>query len=184
VRFIIGGPRLFGLRTGLLLGPKDLGFTGGRTTQNAPINGGFVYVIKDAYGLYKVGSSTNPTRRLAELQTAHAMPLTIAYCCAPSGNHVAVEKMAHTILAGRNVNLEWFGCSFESCIAAISVAAHRVGSQIAEIEPRQIDEVVRLASRGEPAAPWGGRNTKILIFAASVGVGVGIYVFTSLMNGP
>lgn len=89
--------------------------------------GGFVYVIRGDHGMTKVGSSTNPDRRLAELQTGSPYRLWIDYRIAASGPAADVEFAAHEILDPHRGIGEWFSVPTEAAIAAIHAAAFRLG---------------------------------------------------------
>ena len=83
MRLRLSGPKIFGVRPTLSLGPEDfrtrIGQTGRFSEGSAPPSIGFVYVIRGEHGLIKVGSSTNPRARLAQLRTASPFPLEIDY---------------------------------------------------------------------------------------------------------
>jgi hypothetical protein len=49
-----------------------------RPSPRRQLQGSFIYVIRADNGLLKIGISTNPSARLAQLRTASAVPLTIA----------------------------------------------------------------------------------------------------------
>lgn len=177
MRFFIGGPRLFGVRTGLLLSPKDLGFGAERTTQNAPegtIDGGFVYVIRGDHNLTKIGFSTNPTARLATLRTASPFPIDFAYVCAVEGDAagaMSIEAAAHAMLTRQRVNGEWFDVPPEMAVAAISAASQTVGRKIVQIDKDKVDLVLHVAAQPAPAPRSFGR--KLLKYAA---IGFAIWV--------
>jgi hypothetical protein len=79
----------------------------------------------------KVGSSNDPARRLAELQTGSPHRLWIDYRVAVSGCASQVEFAAHDILAAHRGLGEWFAVPTEAAIAAIHAAAFRLGVTLA-----------------------------------------------------
>ena len=76
------------------------------------------------------------TARLAQLRTASAVPLTIAYVGALRCAGYAVEAEAHRTLASYRQNGEWFNYPVDMAVAAISAAAYRLGEPIASGDPR------------------------------------------------
>ncbi|GGH14888.1 hypothetical protein GCM10007036_14490 [Alsobacter metallidurans] len=153
MRLFVGWPRVFGVRTGMILGPEDFAPRGGGAPR---AESGFVYVIRGDHGLVKVGFSTNPEARLATLRTASPFPLAFAYVCAVEGGAgpaLAVEQQALAHLAGRRMNGEWFDTNVPTAVAAIAMAASWLGHRIVEIPADRLGEVMRLAAQGPAAAP-------------------------------
>ena len=66
---------------------------------------GSVYAIQDACGPIKIGSATNLTKRLAELQVGNPCELTILASCPGS---ISQEKRLHALLGTSRVRGEWF----------------------------------------------------------------------------
>ena len=133
MRLRLNGPKIFGVRPTVSFGPEDfktrMGKPGRSSEGPAPPSIGFIYVIRGEHGLIKVGSSTNPRARLAQLRTASPFPLEIDYLGFTRADlYVEVEKTAHAILADHRVNLEWFDCEPDLAVAAIHRAAYRLGS--------------------------------------------------------
>jgi hypothetical protein len=159
MRFWIGGPRLFGLRTGISFGPEDFARMHQRTTQRAPsgkMEGAFVYVVKGEHAMTKIGFSTNPDARLAQLRTGSAFPIDFAYVAAvegDAGGAFAVEQAAHALLSRNRVNGEWFDVPPEMAVAAISAASVRVGRKIIQVDADKVATVIRLANEPEKAKP-------------------------------
>jgi hypothetical protein len=88
-RLLLFGPKIFGLRTGLSLGREDfVGFARQQTSASAiDPDHSFVYVVKADNGLCKIGMTTNPNARLAQLRSGSASPLEFAWIGAPKGEH-------------------------------------------------------------------------------------------------
>jgi hypothetical protein len=106
-------------------------------------NGGFIYVIRDNHGFLKIGVSSNPNARVAQLRAGSAVPLTIVYAGALRCDGYAIESAAHETLAKYRLEGEWFNCPADMAVAVIGAAAHRLGEPIASIEPARIEDVVR-----------------------------------------
>ncbi len=66
---------------------------------------GFVYLIRSDAGLYKVGYSASPVRRLALLQTASPYPLTLIGFVAGTRED---ESALHVLLRPWHQSGEWF----------------------------------------------------------------------------
>ena len=166
MRFWFSCPRIAGFRPGVSFGAEDISALNKGAPRQGSSSSGFVYVIMDNHGRYKLGCSTDPISRLANLQTAHADNLEIAYCVAAQRDYERVEKTAHDILSAYRLNGEWFNCPLDSVIAAVSVAASRVGSPFVTIEPKMIGTVVRIAAEspeGPPSILSGVDYIKIII---------------------
>ena len=181
MRFFFGGPRVMGLRTGISLGPEDFRVRLGSGQQSGD-TGGFVYVIRGEHGLVKVGVSTNPSARMAQLRTASPFPLTFAYVAAVegrAGNAYLVEQAAHGLLARHAMAGEWFDVPIDMAVAAIAAGAHKTGLKIVEIAALQVDAVVQ-AARATGAAPeptpWLALAlvwfVKLVVLAALAALGV------------
>jgi len=151
MRLYAFGPRFFGLRLGVSFNLSRL-FQRRRQMPSAiTINGQpFVYVIKDETGRCKIGSSGNPLRRLTELQTASASPLSLAYVGVPeSDDGGKIERGAHAIAGHYRASGEWFVCPAEAAIAAVHVAAANAGEKLCQFTPAMIDETVQRTGKPE-----------------------------------
>jgi hypothetical protein len=145
-RFWLSGPRILGIRPGISFALNELSRS--RPSPRRQLSGTFIYVIQADNGLIKVGISTNPTARLAQLRTASAVPLKIAYVAALRCNGFAVEAEAHRTLVSYRLEGEWFNCPTDMAVAAIGAAAYRLGEPLASGDPRLADETVRMARPG------------------------------------
>src|ERR1700704_1423978 len=126
MRFWISGPRILGIRPGISFRPDEFPR---RPSPRRQLQGSFIYVVRGDHGLIKIGVSSNPSARLARLRTASAVPLTIAYVGALRCAGYTVEAEAHRTLAGYRLEGEWFNCPVDMAVAAIGVAAYRLGSR-------------------------------------------------------
>jgi hypothetical protein len=162
MRFWLSGPRVLGIRPGITFRLDELLRKPSPRSRPQQLQGRFIYIISGNHGLIKIGVSSNPSARLAQLQTASAVPLTIAYLAALRCNGYAVEAAAHETLAGYRQNGEWFSCPVDMAVAAISAAAYRLGEPIASGDPKLADEVVRIAA-SEAAAGLPARIVLAII---------------------
>jgi hypothetical protein len=146
-RLWLSGTRIFGIRPGISFALSEL--TRSRPSprwQLRQLSGAFIYIIQADNGLVKVGVSTNPSVRLAQLQRASAAHLSLAYVGALRCNGFAVEAAAHRTLADYRFEGEWFNCPPDMAVAAIAAAAYRLGEPIASGDPRLADEAIRIAA--------------------------------------
>jgi hypothetical protein len=114
--------------------------------------GGFIYVI-DSGGMpptVKIGISSNPSARIAQLRTASTAPLAFAYIGALNCAGYTIEHDAHRTLDRYRITGEWFNCAPAIAIAAISVAATHRGEPIASVDPARVDEIVAAVSWNRP----------------------------------
>ena len=92
----------------------------------------FVYVLKNASmpGLYKIGRSAYPDRRVAEISSATGVPtpfeIVAMVDCESAAHSQSAEEIAHRMLASFRVNAarEFFELEHENhAIQAIHIAA-------------------------------------------------------------
>jgi hypothetical protein len=115
MRLWFSGPRIFGIRTGISLGPQDFKPTPRRARQNEKTgiaqkigqndaifdpDHSFIYVIKNQTGRVKIGRAADCKQRLADLQTGNPEKLSFAWIGAPRADTVSIETDAHTMLGG------------------------------------------------------------------------------------
>ena len=119
--------------------------------------GGFIYVAcdKETRQPVKIGISSNPNSRLAQLRTASSSPLSFAYIGALNSSGYAIERAAHQTLARYRMNGEWFNCAPEIAVAAISVASIQLGEPIASVDPARVDEIVAAVSGSNSRSVMG-----------------------------
>jgi hypothetical protein len=133
MRFFFIGPRILGIRPGISFGASELLRLATKPKQNKPgepITGSFLYVIRGDHNMVKIGVSTNPNARLAQLRTASAFPIDFSYIAVTPGTGFDIEQGAHTMLASHRCNGEWFDVAPEMAVAAIAGAAHKLGQPI------------------------------------------------------
>ena len=190
MRFFFSGTRIGPIRPGVSFGAEDIKALNDGSKHRGSSSSGFVYAIMDNRGRYKLGCSTDPLSRLANLQTAHADSLEITYCVALPRDYERVEKTAHDILAAYRVGGEWFSCPLDSVIAAISVAASRVGSPFVTIEPKMIGTVVRLAAASpeDKSVSLSGADyikiaAKTLVYTVLYAIAASVWIVAIAENG-
>jgi len=149
VRFFFSGPRIFGIRPGVILSPAELGLGRGVQRQAQRPVEGFVYVISGDHGRVKIGITANPAARIASLRTASAFPLSFAFIGAVMDSAFAVEQEAHRLLAGHRGDGEWFQTSPEMAIAAIWGAAATLGDKIVGLNEAEAAKAVALVQAGD-----------------------------------
>jgi T5orf172 domain len=96
----------------------------------------YVYVISGPHGLSKIGVTTNPTARLAALQTGSGFPISFSYLMSVASTRgaYAVEQRAHAALSRNRVAGEWFDVAPDDAVAAVKDAAAALGEALQAIE--------------------------------------------------
>ena len=75
-----------------------------------------VYLATDASGMYKIGTSRDPARRIREMRTGNPTVELIAYGTGTSTE----EKFLHEMYAKQNIEGEWFSLSDEDMLQLAS----------------------------------------------------------------
>jgi hypothetical protein len=151
MRFFFTGPRIFGIRPGISFGVNELLRLATKPKQNKPgepMTGSFLYVIRGDHNLVKVGVSTNPNARLAQLRTASAFPIDFSYLAVTPGTGFDIEQGAHAMLASHRCNGEWFDVQPEIAVAAIAGAAHKIGQPILPVTADIAEQILQIAGNG------------------------------------
>ena len=81
-----------------------------------------VYILQRPDGLIKVGFSTDPTKRLRNLETQGGFDAVNAWVSIPSENAKSAEHKAHESMADRRVIGEWFNVEFDDALNAVLAA--------------------------------------------------------------
>jgi DNA-binding XRE family transcriptional regulator len=85
-----------------------------------------IYAISSGSGPTKIGMASRPADRLARLNTASAIRLSLAYCSEPLSEPGIVERVAHRLLSEKRLNGEWFDVQAEQAEVAIRAAIDMV----------------------------------------------------------
>ena len=89
-------------------------------------------MIEGSHGAVKIGISSNPEKRRAELQTGAPHHLFLAFSIYAGDAAFDVEQEAHYILSAHRMPGEWFAVSKEMAIAAVYGAAARLSVTLGE----------------------------------------------------
>jgi hypothetical protein len=164
MRFFFFGPRILGIRPGISLGASDFRRAFGSTTSTVrgrgAMTGSFVYVIEGHAGHHKIGVSTDPIARLAQLQTGSPVPLRFAYIGVTSNSGYEIEQSAHALLDAHRKEGEWFLVPASIAIGATIEAANRLSQPIQQVQPEMVPEIIRLSTQPlpDPNAPSAARR--------------------------
>lgn len=81
----------------------------------------FLYIIaSDANGPVKLGLSTNPEKRVRQLQTGNVAPLQIYHTEEVADDRVKIaEKALHRLLGHKRIKGEWFNLTVEEALSEV-----------------------------------------------------------------
>jgi hypothetical protein len=68
---------------------------------------GYVYLMRNADGLHKIGHAKNPDSRRSALQKYYGFPITLIHCAFTWDSHPA-ERLLHEVFASQRIYDEWF----------------------------------------------------------------------------
>jgi hypothetical protein len=151
MRFFFMGPRILGIRPGISFSANELLRLATKPKQNKPgepMTGSFLYVIRGDHNLVKVGVSTNPNARLAQLRTASAFPIDFSYIAVTPGTGYDIEAGAHEMLKSHRCSGEWFDVAPEMAVAAIAGAAHKLGQPLLPVTAEVANQILQIAANG------------------------------------
>ena len=114
MRFFLIGPRILGIRPGISLSSQSI-WNHNHDSPRARHD--------DRAGHHKIGVSTDPIARLAQLQTGSPVPLRFAYIGATRSNGYNIEAAAHALLDAHRQEGEWFLVPASIAIGAASARA-------------------------------------------------------------
>jgi T5orf172 domain len=190
VRFFVFGPRVFGLRTGLSLGREDWAKLNAQPRSAATgidADHGFIYVITDGRGLCKIGITTNPNARLAQLQYQSAAPLSFAWIGAPKEQTIAIERSVHGMLAQYRRNGEWFEVAPDAAVGAIHAAAFRRNLPVLDLDLDKAEQIrqigYQLATNKPPSSALGRVAVGVLQLLAGFALAGALLVFVLIRFG-
>lgn len=147
MRFWFSGPRIFGVRPGVSFSPDDLK-TPRSKAVGGRIEGSFVYVVRGDHNMVKIGVTTNPRARLAQLRTGSAFPIDYAFIGVTPGAGFDIESAAHAVLDKYRCTGEWFDLSPEIAISAVMGAAGKLGYPMRAIDLTTSDYILSGAAAG------------------------------------
>lgn len=154
MRFFFSGPRIFGIRPGVIFGASDFNRVFGSSRRSKPQNGkspsNFVYIIEGEAGKHKIGVSSDPTKRISQLQTGSPVALKFAYIGVTAGGAYDIEAQAHALLQNYNTNGEWFRVPSSIAIGVVLESANRLGHQLQQVQPEMVQTVITLSKRSMP----------------------------------
>jgi hypothetical protein len=147
-----------------------------------------LYVIQDDHGRSKIGISTDPKGRLAQLQTGSPRPLSLAAIYAPDCDSLGalrIEDAAKAMLANHRSGGgdEWFDVEPALVSAAISANAMQRGVKLCQIDAATAAKATAiLASQPLLAGPARrlSSETVVLIGCALFGVLVAVVFWISV----
>lgn len=121
-----------------------------------------VYIIASGDGLFKVGFSIDPARRIRDLQMGypHRLTLVRTFAC-PRGDALLVERLAHRLLAGhRQPRTEWFNAKREIVLDAVRKAGAAVEARSIKLMPADtMPKDTRAQERArQEALEWAGNQ--------------------------
>lgn len=120
-----------------------------------------VYVI--GFGLdkspSKVGIASNPTQRMATLQTAHHQRLLLAGSWRLPGRDMAraLELSFHETQKHKHLSGEWFDYTPTQSMIILRVGLGVMLNVRAGLNPNQIEEVLAASRNDHPMLDWGRR---------------------------
>jgi hypothetical protein len=180
MRFYFMGPRIFGIRPGISFGANELLRLATKPKQNKPaepMTGSFLYVIRGDHNMVKVGVSTNPNARLAQLRTASAFPIDFSYIAVTPGTGFDIEQGAHAMLASHRCNGEWFDVAPEIAVAAIAGAAHKLNQPLLPVTSDIASQILQVCAQQDGGGkylfdglPWWLRWPLKIVVGAICGV--------------
>lgn len=178
MRLMLFGPRIFGIRPGVSFTPQELFGSFGGSRQKPvgeQMTGSFVYVVRGDHNMTKIGVSTNPNARLAQLRTGSAFPIDFAFIGSTPGTGYDIEQGAHSILDRHRCSGEWFDVPPEMAVAAVHASAHRINQPILQVSAQQVEQILRIAYSGntssiQPPSEVRPITDRVWIVVASVSV--------------
>lgn len=166
MKFFFSGPKFLGFYPGIIFGLNDL-----KRAFRSPINqnkqfSSFIYVIEGEGGKHKIGISTDPIRRIAELQTGSPVTLKFSFIAISSHSVCELEPAAHDLLTKYRTSGEWFAVPASVAIGAIFESAHRLRHAIQQVQPEAIPQIIELSEKKIADAPWIDRHPFVFWFAS------------------
>lgn len=178
MRLWFSGPRIMGVRTGISIPLNQMKAKQKNVGQT--VEGSFVYVVRGDHNMVKIGVTTNPRARLAQIRTGSAFPVGFAMIGATPGNGYDLEEEAHRLLHARRVNGEWFDVTPEVAIGAVMSAATKLKQPIQLVpDVDTADRVLKIAS-GESDKGSGRSLFTMLLWIGVIDALIGNFMVKDL----
>ncbi len=184
MRYFFSGPSFLGIRPGIIFRAAELTrfFRSSPKTTSAQNNASFIYVIEGESGKHKIGISSDPIRRISELQTGSPVALKFSFIAVTDGIDSAaqIESIAHDLLQNYSTSGEWFRIPASVAIGAVFEGSIQLGRSIQQVKPETVPHVIALSQSEPRQDPWIDRHPFVFWF---VGVSLiwsalyGIYLY-------
>lgn len=90
---------------------------------------GFIYIIRDGAGHFKIGITNDLGKRLSSLQSGNARRLSVAFSRRVGRHALAIEKISHRQLGHCRRVGEWFMTTEYEAVETVVEAYQAVGRQ-------------------------------------------------------
>lgn len=193
MRMWFSGPRIMGIRPGISLGREDFrNLAGSYTTRPMRTDGitaaprvkeAMLYVVQGDHGRSKIGISSDPNARLAQLKTGSPFPISLATVYAPSCDSMGalrIEQAAHAMLTAHRCEGEWFDVEPAIAGAAISAAAIQQGINLCQIDAATAAKVTEIVAM-QTLFPVKKSHSVLWTIAKVIWSLVGILVLISII---
>ena len=184
MHFFFSGPRIMGIRPGIVLSSRDLQrfFRGSQPATE--VEGCFVYVLSGVPGYAKIGVTKDPRARMSALQTGSPHRLKFAALWATPDSGLDIEARSHEILSPTNAAGEWFRCSISVAISAVERASRELGVPVLSVSMELADTILAEARNAPPSprADLRPRRRWWKFFLISMGALVFLRVLTWVLR--
>lgn len=165
MKFFFSGPRILGVRPGIIFGLNDINRVFRSPRNHNQIPASFIYVIEGEGGKHKIGISSDPIRRISELQTGSPVALKFSFIAVSSHPVIEIETLAHNLLTNYRTSGEWFCVPASVAIGAIFEGANKLGHSIQQVQTEMVPEVIRLSKKNALQSPWIDQHPFVFWFA-------------------
>lgn len=155
MRFFFSSPGLFGIRPGVILEPSDFRrlFQSQSKPRNSKTTLSFIYVIEGEGGKHKIGISSDPIRRISELQTGSPVALKFSFIAVSSHPAAEIESIVHNLLMNYRTSGEWFAVPASVAIGAIFEGANKLRHSIQQVQPEMVPALIA-GSKSSTQGSW------------------------------
>lgn len=99
-------------------------------------NGGYVYVLLANDNTVKMGVTTNPYKRISQIETASGKEIIDWYVSEPCVNYIDIEKKLHNYFAKTRLKGEWFDVQYNDAVNKLSTMKYKL------LDYRSIDDEI------------------------------------------